>query len=73
MQKILKFNAFGRIMLVERVQERWIVFWAGNEGKKRLAEDIILPSDLHEDEIAKFLTDILHEEATPERDEVIRI
>ena len=60
----LRFNAFGRILDIERRDNKWIVFDKGNEGKRRQASDIVFPSSLKQDELMTFLDDLLHESAS---------
>ena len=66
----MKLNVFGRLIEVERINEEWHVFYLGNEGKKRDANDIILPSNLSESGIAEHVADLCHEWATPKNMEV---
>ena len=39
----LKLDAFGRRVLIERRVEQWVVYYVGGDGKRRIAEDIIIP------------------------------
>ena len=66
----MKLNVFGRLVEVARSNEKWIVFYLGNEGKKREANDIVLPSNLTEADIAEHIADLCHEWATPKNGEV---
>ena len=68
----MKFNVCGKKIEVVRQEDRWAVFYLGEEGKKRTAYDIFVPSDLVEDEIQNYLGDILHEWATPSNNQIIR-
>ena len=38
----MKFNVFGKNIEVIEHNAKWIVFYIGNEGKKRLADDIFI-------------------------------
>jgi hypothetical protein len=69
----VKFNVFGRLILVERVADGWQVFYFGAEGKRRPAEDIYSPSAIPEDEIESYLADLCHESATPRNPRVVRM
>lgn len=40
-----RFNAFGRIIAVERVDDAWDTYLMGNEGKRRPA-GFAVPSDV---------------------------
>ena len=69
----LKFDVFGRKVLIERCAEGWEVFYLGNEGKRRLAEDIFIPSIILEGELERYLSDLCHEWATLRNPSVVRI
>lgn len=68
----MKFDVFGKIIEVCRRDNRWQVFYLG-EGKKRLARDINIPSEIPENELANFLADLLHEYATIDNNKVTKI
>ena len=59
----LRLNAFGRFLDIERVNNQWVVFAKGNEGKRRKASDIVIPSSLKKSELITYLDDLLHESA----------
>lgn len=67
----IKFNVFGRIILIEKDGGAWRAFYPGMDGKKRSA-DFIIPNDVDESELAQYLGDIFHENARPGNAEVIR-
>ncbi len=69
----LNFNVFGRDVQIERRGQRWGVFYVGQEGKRRVAKDILVPPELAESEIRQYLDDLCHEWATPENSRVIRL
>ncbi|HKE43012.1 MAG TPA: hypothetical protein VKB41_00595 [Steroidobacteraceae bacterium] len=69
----LKFDVFGRKVLVERSGDRWEVFYVGSEGKRRRAEDIFIPDMVLEDELERYLADLCHEWATPGNPNVVRV
>ncbi|MGU7778728.1 DUF7661 family protein [Burkholderia sp. PU8-34] len=64
-----RFNAFGRLLAVVRDRDRWVVFDIGAEGKRRLA-NLHFPTALAADELAQYIGDLLHEDATPRNGEV---
>jgi len=39
----------------------WRVYYVGSEGKKRLANDLVIPSELHKDELLNYIADLCHE------------
>ena len=71
--KILKFDVFGRDVLIEKTAEGWQVFYLGNEGKRRPARDIIVPPNIEESDIAQYLDDLCHEWATERNNSVNRV
>lgn len=66
------FNVFGRIMAIERVEDRWNCCWTGVDGKRRKAE-LAIPSDVAREELAQYLYDIYHESATPTNGDVFEV
>lgn len=60
----LKFDVFGRHVLVMRVDGGWKAFYPGAEGKRRLATDIVIPSDVADEDLGRYLADLCHESAT---------
>lgn len=69
----MKLNVYGRKVEVVKISNNWVVYYLGNEGKKRTAYDIMIPDDLKENEIINYLEDLLHEWATPSKDKIIEI
>ncbi len=67
----LKIDAFGRRLDIERRDDAWVVYVPGNEGKRRRARDIVIPSHLARAELAAFLDDLLHESASHEHPSVV--
>ncbi|NNG01127.1 MAG: hypothetical protein HKM93_17180 [Desulfobacteraceae bacterium] len=51
-------------MEVIRADGRWKTFYLG-EGKKRPASDIVIPENLNQSQIPRYLADFFHELATP--------
>lgn len=70
--RMLRFDAFGYLIGIERVAGRWRAYYLGAEGKRRDA-GVVIPDDLPESELARFLADLFHEAATPERPDVVPI
>ena len=46
--KPLKFDVFGRDLLIVETGGRWEVFYSGSKGKRRPANDIVVPADIEE-------------------------
>lgn len=62
----MKLDIFGkRVMEVVRRNDEWLAFYCGNEGKKRKAQDIVIPASLRESEVVEYIADLFHEWATP--------
>ncbi len=71
--KSLKFEVFGRLLLVIESGDAWSAFYLGAEGKKRPAKDIVVPADISEAEIEQYLDDLCHEWATAQHPKVKRL
>ncbi len=69
--KSLKFNVFGKHVLVTEHNGGWTTYYLSTEGKRRPAIDIVVPSDIQESEIGQYLDDLCHEWAT-ERNPVVK-
>ena len=69
----MKFDVYGRKLDVIRHQNQWRVLIAGSEGKKRLAEDIMVPSHIPEEALAEYLADLCHEWSRKGKESVLRI
>jgi hypothetical protein len=72
-EKNMKLNVYGKKIEVSKISGNWVVFYLGNEGKKRTAHDIIIPQELKENEMVKYLEDLLHEWATPSNKAITKI
>ena len=69
----IALDVFGRKVLIERCADGWEVFYLGSEGKRRRAEDIFIPSTIHEGEIERWVADLCREWAIPRNSSVVRI
>jgi len=56
----LRYNVFGRIVLIRRDGAAWRAFSVGADGKRAPA-GFEVPDFLGEDEIEQFLFDLFHE------------
>ncbi len=70
--KELRFNVFGQHIGVVASAGSWQAFHFGNEGKRRPA-DFVIPAEVAETELAEYLADLFHENATPRRNEVTQL
>lgn len=71
--KALKFDVFGRVVLVVESENGWCAFYLGAEGRRRPAKDIVVPPDILESEIEQYLGDLCHEWATEQHPNVKRL
>ena len=71
--KTLRFDVFGRDVVVAEKDGGWVAFYPGNEGKRRVAKDITLPASISESEMAQYLDDLCHEWATERNNRVTRV
>ncbi|UCH40437.1 MAG: hypothetical protein JSU67_01660 [Gammaproteobacteria bacterium] len=69
----LRFDVFGRKVLVVASSNGWVTFYVGTEGKRRSSPDIVIPPDLPESEISQYLDDLCHEWATDQHPHVKQI
>jgi hypothetical protein len=67
-----RFKAFGRLVAIGGQPGAWRATYLGADGKRRPA-DFIVPGHLQPDELAEYLADLFHEEATPSRPNVVRL
>ncbi|AVR96595.1 DUF7661 family protein [Pseudoduganella armeniaca] len=68
----IRFNVFGTRIDIERRGNAWLAWHPGSDGKRRPA-DLVVPPDLDEEELGRYLGDLLHEDARPGHDEVVRL
>jgi hypothetical protein len=64
-----RFRVFRKLVAVSGGPGAWRAFYLGADGKRRAA-DFIVPGELAADELAAWLADLFHEEATPGHDSV---
>ncbi len=68
----MEFDVFGRRIVVERHGNSWACFERGDDGKRR-ASDFVIPPDLPEDALERYLGDLFHGAARPGRSDVRRV
>ncbi|WP_280813155.1 hypothetical protein [Variovorax sp. TBS-050B] len=66
------FNVFGQLLRIERAGDAWRASVVSADGKRRPAE-LAIPSDLPRGELAQYLYDIYHENATPTNGDVFEV
>ena len=69
----MKFDVFGRLVLAERSNRGWRIYYLGDEGKRRLADDLMVPPFITESEIGHYLADLCHEWTNTRHPDVRRI
>ena len=69
----IRFDVFGRQVQVQRVADGWQAYYPGTEGKRRPAEDIVIPAETAEPALAQYLADLCHEWASARYPEVRRL
>jgi hypothetical protein len=67
-----RFKVFRRLVAVTGHPGAWRVFYLGGDGKRRPA-DFVVPDDVAADDLAAYLADLFHEDATPGHDSVQRL
>jgi hypothetical protein len=70
---MLRFDVFGRRVLVSRNEGRWTAFYGGAEGKRRIASDIVIPASTAEQDLQQYLADLCHEWATSRHPDVKKL
>lgn len=69
----MKFDVYGRKIEIVKHDSQWRVFYLGGEGKKRIANDIIIPSHMEESELLGYLADLQHEWSREGSDRVVKL
>jgi hypothetical protein len=67
-----RFNVFGTLISITGSAGNWQAFHLGADGKRRPA-DFIVPTNVADHELAEYLADLFHENATPKNGTVERI
>jgi hypothetical protein len=68
----MEFDVFGRRIIVERRGTAWVSFECGDDGKRRAA-GFVIPPELPEEALERYLGDLFHEAARPGRPAVRRV
>ncbi len=61
----MKLDVYGRMIEVIWSNDKWKVFYLGPDGKKRLANDLVVPLSIKQNEIVNYFSDLCHEWAEP--------
>ena len=73
MDKSHKFDVYGRHVLAEKSANGWKIYYISDNGKRRPADDIMVPVFVTADDIRSYLADLCHEWATSEHPDVSRL
>lgn len=68
----IRFNVFGRIVLIEKRQNEWFAYYPSADGKRRPAS-FVIPSFIEDNELEQYLGEIFHEGASLNNPEVLRL
>lgn len=64
------FNVFGRKMSVQRKNNAWLLFAESDTSLRARIYDVVIPPELPQEDLPKFLADMYHENATKRHDRV---
>jgi len=67
-----RFDVFGRLVGVEATDGGWRAYFLDGEGKRRTA-NLVIPSFVTADGLQRYLADVFHESARPDRPDVRRL
>ena len=67
-----RFDVFGNLVAIRRVDDGWQAFALGNEGKRRPA-GFVVPSFIEAGDLRQYLADLFHESARRANDQVTRL
>ncbi len=70
---IIKFNVFGKQMSVIKKESEWQLFNESYTGIRSRVFDVMIPSEMEESELEKYLDDIYHEFASEKHPRVRRL
>ena len=69
----ISLEVYGRRVMAERTATGWQIFYTSADGKRRRADDILVPDFVTESELVDFIADVCHEWATEKYPGVKRI
>lgn len=70
---MLRFDVFGRIIGVERQGGAWRLYRLDSPGGRQQLSNLVIPTDLTEADLARYLADLFRESARPGRADVRRL
>ena len=73
MDNSIRLDVFGRKVLAVKSEDGWQLFYSSADGKRRPADDLVVPPFVAESEMVSFLEDLCHEWASDTHPEVQRL
>ncbi len=70
---MIRFDVYGTLMSVHRNRDEWQLFVESETSIRRRVYDVVIPEELREDELAGYLDDIYHENASEKHPSVKQI
>jgi hypothetical protein len=70
---VFKFDVFGTTMSVLKKNGEWLLFKESLTSMRCRVYDVIIPAELEDSELEKYLDDIYHEYANDRHPKVIRV
>lgn len=69
-KKSLSLSVFGQPMQLVSTTEGWKAYYPSSDGKRRPAHDVVIPSEMAEPELVRYVADICHEWASEDHPDV---
>ena len=69
----IKIKVYGTLVIVEKTDSGWKVFYPSADGRRRPAADIVIPDFVDESGLENYLSDLCHEWATNRHPSVHRL
>ncbi|USD36621.1 MULTISPECIES: hypothetical protein [Ferrimonas] len=70
---MLRFDVFGTPMSVLRKEGEWWLFRDSDTGARARVYEVVIPPQLTEAELGRYLDDVFHERASPRHPSVRRL
>jgi len=69
----IKLDLYGRVVIATQNARGWKIYYAGSEGKRRPALDLVVPPEISVSQLEQYLADLCHEWATEQNPGVKRL
>ena len=70
-EKSIRLSVFGQFMQLVSSAGGWKAYYTGSDGKRRPAHDVVIPSQIEESEVIRYVADICHEWTSEEHPDVV--